>query len=75
MQCMPLPTCRFSPQGENYVDGITLDPLEVMFVKVKSFTLMNGISSSLKAVKYEKWQSRERRQQLRKHQQEASVRS
>ena len=25
---------RFSVQGENFYDGITLDPLEVMFVKV-----------------------------------------
>eukprot|EP00195_Chlamydomonas_chlamydogama_P010072 CAMPEP_0202914022 /NCGR_PEP_ID=MMETSP1392-20130828/62019_1 /ASSEMBLY_ACC=CAM_ASM_000868 /TAXON_ID=225041 /ORGANISM="Chlamydomonas chlamydogama, Strain SAG 11-48b" /LENGTH=431 /DNA_ID=CAMNT_0049605511 /DNA_START=282 /DNA_END=1577 /DNA_ORIENTATION=- len=46
---------RFNPMGENYYDGITLDPLEVMFVKVKSFTVMNGISSSRKALKYQQW--------------------
>eukprot|EP00798_Chlamydomonas_sp_ICE-L_P028092 gene28092-31200_t len=50
---------RFSPQGENFLDGITLDPLEVMFVKVKSFTLMNAISYGVRAVKYGVWQSRD----------------
>ncbi|MEW5312893.1 MAG: hypothetical protein WDW38_004491 [Sanguina aurantia] len=47
---------RYSPQGENYYDGITLDPMEVMFVKVKSFTLQNEISFARKAQKYEAWQ-------------------
>ncbi|GAX76065.1 hypothetical protein CEUSTIGMA_g3508.t1 [Chlamydomonas eustigma] len=46
---------RLSPQGEYFYDGITLDPLEVMFVKVKSYTLQNGVSSANKAVKYQQW--------------------
>jgi len=46
---------RLSPIGEHFYDGITLDPLEIMFVKVKSYTLMNGVSSANKAVKYQQW--------------------
>lgn len=42
-------------QGEHMCDGYTLDPLEVMFVKLKSYTLMNAVSSAMKAVKYQQW--------------------
>lgn len=46
---------RYSCQGERFYDGITLDPLEVMFVKVKSFTLSQEVPSSRTAIKYEQW--------------------
>ena len=55
---IPLPAwthSRLSPLGEHFNDGLTLDPLEVMFVKVKSYTLMNGVTSAQKAVKYQQW--------------------
>jgi hypothetical protein len=48
--------CRYGPTGEYYNDGISLDPLEVMFVKVKSHMLDNHVSVSKKAVRYEQWQ-------------------
>ncbi len=41
---------RLSPVGEHFYDGISLDPLEVMFVKLKSYTLMNGSKGQEKGI-------------------------
>ncbi|GIL98607.1 hypothetical protein Vretimale_3951 [Volvox reticuliferus] len=46
---------RSSPQSDLTYDGITLDPLEVMFVKVKGFLLQRNITYSLKAAQYDLW--------------------
>ena len=45
-----------TPAFEYSCDGLSLDPLEVMFVKVKSYMLGNDISYSKKAVKIQEWQ-------------------
>jgi len=49
-----------TPAFEYSCDGTSLDPLEVMFVKVKSYMLDNEISYSKKAVKYQQWQQQVR---------------
>lgn len=49
-----------TPAFEYSCDGTSLDPLEVMFIKVKSYMLGNEISYSKKAVKYEEWQQQVR---------------
>ncbi|KXZ52810.1 hypothetical protein GPECTOR_8g196 [Gonium pectorale] len=49
---------RLSPQSELTYDGLSLDPMEVMFVKVKQALLLRNISYALKADKYDKWQER-----------------
>lgn len=46
-----------TPNGEWSCDGVSLDPLEVMFVKVKSYMLTSAWSFSKKAVKYQAWQN------------------
>ncbi|GLI58416.1 hypothetical protein VaNZ11_000118 [Volvox africanus] len=46
---------RSSPQSDLTYDGITLDPLEVMFVKVKDFLLQRNITYALKAAQYDLW--------------------
>ncbi|GLC37809.1 hypothetical protein PLESTM_000650400 [Pleodorina starrii] len=46
---------RSTPQSELTYDGITLDPLEVMFVKVKEFLLQRNVSYALKAAQYDTW--------------------
>lgn len=46
---------RHSPHGENAYDGISLDPLEVMFIKVRSYTVDADLSSARKALKYADW--------------------
>lgn len=47
--------CRVNPYGENYYDGITIDPFEVMFVKVKALLLERGWSYAVHASKYDAW--------------------
>lgn len=50
------PTFEFSD------DGTSVDPLEVMFVKVKGPMLANEITYSKKATKYQLWQEQVRSQ-------------
>ncbi|GFR43780.1 hypothetical protein Agub_g4894 [Astrephomene gubernaculifera] len=47
---------RYSPQSELTYDGISLDPLEVMFVKVKQLLLQRNVTYALKAARYDTWQ-------------------
>ncbi|PNH12741.1 LIM domain and RING finger protein [Tetrabaena socialis] len=49
---------RSSPQSELTYDGVSLDPHEVMFVKVKEALLQRNISYALKAARYDVWQER-----------------
>lgn len=51
---------RLTPTGEYGCDGTSLDPLEVMFAKVKSYMLAAEVSFSKKAAKYEAWQQQVR---------------
>ncbi len=44
-----------NPYGENYYDGISLNPFEVMFVKVKGVLLQNDWSYARVAKKYDEW--------------------
>lgn len=53
--------CRLTATSEFSMDGVSVDPLEVMFVKVKSYMLTSEWSFSKKAAKYQEWQ----RQQVR----------
>ena len=46
---------RVNPYGENYYDGITIDPFEVIFVKVKELLLERDWSYAVHAAKYDKW--------------------
>lgn len=48
-------SCRSSPQSDLTYDGVTLDPLEVMFVKVKDFLLQRNVTYALKAAQYDSW--------------------
>lgn len=50
-----LATCSINPYGEHYYDGVSLNPLEVMFVKTKGVLLGNDWSYSLLAAKYDEW--------------------
>lgn len=54
--CTAVCGCRLSPTFEFGCDGASLDPLEVMFVKVKSHMLANEFTFSKKAAKYQQWQ-------------------
>jgi hypothetical protein len=45
-----------TPTFEFSNDGLSVDPLEVMFVKVKGAMLANRITYSSKAAKLESWQ-------------------
>eukprot|EP00879_Flechtneria_rotunda_P012042 GHRR01012577.1.p1 GENE.GHRR01012577.1~~GHRR01012577.1.p1 ORF type:complete len:347 (+),score=93.53 GHRR01012577.1:547-1587(+) len=47
---------KLTPATEFSCDGTSLDPLEVMFVKVKSYMITSEISFSKKALKYQHWQ-------------------
>lgn len=47
--------CSTNPYGELYYDGITIDPFEVMFVKVKELLLERGWMYALHAKKYDAW--------------------
>lgn len=44
-----------NPYGEHYYDGISLNPFEVMFVKVKERVLQNDWSFAVQAQKYTTW--------------------
>ena len=44
-----------SPLNEYSLDGTTVNPLDVMYVKVKDLLIGNDISSALLAVKYDQW--------------------
>ncbi|KAI7836092.1 hypothetical protein COHA_010020 [Chlorella ohadii] len=46
---------RANPYGEHYLDGISLNPFEVLFVKVKERVLQNDWSFAVQAVKYTHW--------------------
>ena len=48
---------RLNPYAEYAYDGITLNPLEVVFVKVKDFTLDIDWTSPLMAATYDRWLS------------------
>ncbi len=48
---------RWNPSGASYYDGIDLDPLEVMFVKMKSYTSYQQNPMVLKADKYTQWKA------------------
>ena len=54
---LPYPCARrrVNPYGENYYDGISLNPFEVMFVKVKGVLLQNDWSYARVAKKYDEW--------------------
>ncbi|KAK9810073.1 hypothetical protein WJX72_004380 [[Myrmecia] bisecta] len=45
----------FSPYAEHHYDGLSMDPLEVVFVKVKSYLLDLKWTGSTKAAKYDRW--------------------
>ncbi|KAK9841148.1 hypothetical protein WJX74_000759 [Apatococcus lobatus] len=46
---------RFSPYAEHHYDGLSLDPLEVVFVKVKSYLLDLQWQAPMRAVKFDSW--------------------
>lgn len=52
--------CRKTPTGEYSCDGTSVDPLEVMFVKVKSYMAISEVSFTKKALKYQQWQQQVR---------------
>ena len=55
---------RVNPYGENYYDGISLNPFEVMFVKVKGVLLQNDWSYARVAKKYDEWMTMQARRRL-----------
>ena len=55
---------RVNPYGENYYDGISLNPFEVMFVKVKGVLLQNDWSYARVAKKYDEWMTMQARREL-----------
>ncbi|KAL4428545.1 hypothetical protein ABPG75_002634 [Micractinium tetrahymenae] len=44
-----------NPYGEYYLDGVSLNPFEVLFVKVKERVLQNDWSFAVQAKKYTEW--------------------
>lgn len=46
---------RMNPTGEKWMDGVTLSPHELMFVKVKDDLVHSTNSLALDAVKYSDW--------------------
>jgi hypothetical protein len=58
---------RQSIHGEFMLDGVTVDPLEVEFVKFSRNALIKGISSAVKAEKYTRWmkETRDRRRGIK----------
>lgn len=44
-----------NPYGEFYLDGVSLNPFEVLFVKVKERVVQSDWSFALQAVKYTEW--------------------
>lgn len=55
MSSQGLCECRVNPQGEGYYDGISLDPLEVMFIKFKRVLQQNKWGNVMQAGKYHEW--------------------
>ncbi|DBB06321.1 TPA: hypothetical protein ACH3X1_011892 [Trebouxia sp. C0004] len=47
----------FSPYAENHYDGLSIEPLEAVFVKVKSYLLDLQWTGPSKAVKFDQWQT------------------
>ncbi|KAG2498860.1 hypothetical protein HYH03_003052 [Edaphochlamys debaryana] len=47
---------RYSPQSDLTYDGISLDPYEVLFIKVKQVLLERNVTSALTAAKLSTWQ-------------------
>ncbi|KAL3154058.1 hypothetical protein ABBQ32_013603 [Trebouxia sp. C0010 RCD-2024] len=47
----------FSPYAENHYDGLSIEPLEAVFVKVKSYLLDLQWTGPSKAVKFDEWQT------------------
>ena len=47
--------CRLNPYAEYAYDGLALNPLEVMFVKVKGFQLQADWASAQLASTYQRW--------------------
>jgi hypothetical protein len=48
---------RLNPYAEFAYDGLMLNPLEVLFVKVKDFQMQTDWTSALMAATYDRWQS------------------
>lgn len=46
---------RLNPYAEHTYDGLPLNPLEVMFVKVKDFQVEGDWMSTLLATTYDRW--------------------
>lgn len=46
---------RMNPTGEKWMDGITISPHELMFVKVKDHLLLSTNSLAIAARKYSDW--------------------
>ena len=44
-----------NPTGEKWMDGITLSPHELMFVKVKDYLRLSTNSLAITASKYSDW--------------------
>lgn len=53
----PLMMCRLNPYARDAYDGINLNPLETVFVKVKSFLLQAGWPSPVMSQTYDRWSS------------------
>lgn len=47
---------RVNPYAQRKYDGINLNPMEVMFIKVKDYVLANDWEAARTAVKYATWQ-------------------
>jgi len=49
--------CRLNPYAEFAYDGLLLNPLEVLFVKVKGFQVHIDWMSAMMATTYDRWLS------------------
>ena len=47
--------CRKNPYAEYAYDGVTLSPMEVIFIKVKGFTVDARWTAQHTAVTYDSW--------------------
>ena len=57
MRDIPPSPCRLNPYAEFAYDGLLLNPLEVLFVKVKGFQVQNDWMSAMMATTYDRWLS------------------
>lgn len=57
----------FSPYAENHYDGLSIEPLEAVFVKVKSYLLDLQWTGPSKAVKFDEWQTARDSGQMNEH--------